>query len=107
MHKYFAIIDQKTAHVLILCLVITWLCFQFNFSFNLNVTLFSIAVIFPLAIALGINWFSSTGLPLAEFIGAALVWLALPFEVALIALSYSTIQKIQSIAVDAPEDTND
>ncbi|MBT3530697.1 MAG: hypothetical protein HOF74_04785 [Gammaproteobacteria bacterium] len=48
MHKYFAIIDQKTAHVLILCLVITWLCFQFNFSFNLNVTLFSIAVIFPL-----------------------------------------------------------
>ena len=72
-----------------------------------GLVLMLLAVIFPLAIALGINWFSSTGLPLAEFIGAALVWLVLPFEVALIALSYSTIQKIQSIAVDAPEDTND
>ena len=29
-------------------MVITYLCYLFNFSFNLNVTLFSIAVIFPL-----------------------------------------------------------
>ncbi len=48
MNKYFAIIDRKTAHVILLCTIITWLCFRYNFSFNLNVTLFSIAVIFPL-----------------------------------------------------------
>lgn len=48
MQKYLAIIDQKTYFILILCSVITFLCLRFNFSFNLNVTLFSIAVIFPL-----------------------------------------------------------
>jgi hypothetical protein len=48
MLKYFAIIDQKTAYVFILCILITFLCFQFDFHYNLNVTLFSIAVIFPL-----------------------------------------------------------
>ena len=48
LQKYLAIIDSKTGHIFILCLLITYLCFQFEFSFNLNVTLFSIAVIFPL-----------------------------------------------------------
>lgn len=48
MQKYFAIIDRKTGYVLALCFVITYLCLSFDFSFNLNVTLFSIAVIFPL-----------------------------------------------------------
>lgn len=46
--KYFAIIDIKTGYVFILCLAITFLCVEYNFSYNLNVTLFSIAVIFPL-----------------------------------------------------------
>lgn len=48
MYKYLAIIDQKTGHIILLCIVITYLCFQFKFSFDLNVTLFSIAIIFPL-----------------------------------------------------------
>lgn len=72
-----------------------------------GLVLMLLAVIFPLAIALGINWFSSTGLPFAEFIGAVLVWLVLPFEVALIALSYSTIQKLQSTSVDSEIDESD
>ena len=48
MQKYLAIINLKTVYVLILCTAITYLCFMFEFSFSLNVTLFSIAVIFPL-----------------------------------------------------------
>ncbi len=48
MQKYLAIIDRKTFYVLILCTAITYFCLRFNFSFNLNITLFSIAVIFPL-----------------------------------------------------------
>jgi hypothetical protein len=46
-------------------------------------------------------------LPGAEFIGAVLVWLVLPFEVALIALSYSTIKKIQSVDIEISKDTTD
>jgi len=53
-----------------------------------------LAVIFPVAIALAINWFSLTGIPFAKLTGTILVWFVLPFEVALIALSYSTIQKL-------------
>lgn len=48
MQKYLAILDRKTFYVLLLCLAIAYLCIRFNFSFSLNVTLFSIAVIFPL-----------------------------------------------------------
>ena len=48
MQKYLAIIDKKTGYVFLLCIVISYFCLQFNFSYDLNVTLFSIAVIFPL-----------------------------------------------------------
>ena len=48
MQKYLAIIDEKTASIVALCVAITWLCFRYEFGFDLNVTLFSIAVIFPL-----------------------------------------------------------
>ncbi len=48
MNKYLAIIDRKTGYVFLLCGVLTHLCYRFEFSFDLNVTLFSIAIIFPL-----------------------------------------------------------
>ena len=48
MQKYLAIINLKTGYVLALCMFITYLCFLFEFSYRLNITLFSIAVIFPL-----------------------------------------------------------
>ena len=48
MQKYLAIINNKTGSVLIVCLAVTYLCIELGFSFDLNVTLFSIAVIFPL-----------------------------------------------------------
>jgi len=48
MNKYLAIIDRKTIAQFILCFFATYFCIENNFSYNLNVTLFSIAVIFPL-----------------------------------------------------------
>ena len=48
MNKYLAIIDRKTIAQVILCFLVTYFCIEYNFSYNLNVTLFSIAVIFPL-----------------------------------------------------------
>ena len=48
LQKYIAIIDRKTGTVLMLCLAFTYVCYEFNLSYQLNVTLFSIAVIFPL-----------------------------------------------------------
>ncbi|MFN2327898.1 MAG: hypothetical protein ABR612_03210 [Chromatocurvus sp.] len=48
MQKYLAIVDFRTALLLIFCAAITWLCLALGFSYDLNVTLFSIAVVFPL-----------------------------------------------------------
>lgn len=48
MQKYLAIINFRTGYVLLLCLLVTYACLLYGFSFNLNITLFSIAVIFPL-----------------------------------------------------------
>ncbi len=48
MQKYLAILNDKTGYVLLVCLGISYLCISLDFSFDLNVTLFSIAVIFPL-----------------------------------------------------------
>ena len=48
MQKYIAIINNRTGYVLLVCLVVTYVCLLFDFSFDLNITLFSIAVVFPL-----------------------------------------------------------
>lgn len=48
MLKYLAIIDQKTGYVFLLCMGVTFICYQMDFHYDLNITLLSIAVIFPL-----------------------------------------------------------
>lgn len=48
MNKYIAIMDLRTVVSLASCVLITWVCLRFGFTYNLNVTLFSIAVVFPL-----------------------------------------------------------
>lgn len=48
MQKYLATINHRTGYVLLLCLIVTYVCLLYGFRFNLNMTLFSIAVIFPL-----------------------------------------------------------
>ncbi|MEM6484660.1 MAG: hypothetical protein AAF662_06725, partial [Pseudomonadota bacterium] len=48
MDKYLAILDRRTAAIAVICLIVTDLCFRFDFAYDLNITLFSIAVVFPL-----------------------------------------------------------
>lgn len=48
MNKYLAIIDRKTLVLSVVCIAVTYVCFVFNIAYDLNITLFSIAVIFPL-----------------------------------------------------------
>lgn len=48
MNRYLAIIDRKTGYVGLLCIVISYFCLLFDFKFDLNITLLSVAVVFPL-----------------------------------------------------------
>lgn len=48
MNKYVSIIDKKTVIILLICFGATYFCLKFGLSSNLNITLFSLAVIFPL-----------------------------------------------------------
>ncbi|MDP5052294.1 MAG: hypothetical protein NWP69_00775 [Congregibacter sp.] len=48
MNKYLAIIDSKTLLLSAVCVVVTYACFRFNIGYDLNITMFSVAVIFPL-----------------------------------------------------------
>ena len=48
MQKYFAIINRKTGYITLLCILTAYFCMEFDYSFDLNITLLSIAVIFPL-----------------------------------------------------------
>lgn len=48
MNKYLEIIDPKTLYVCVLCVAVTYCCFYFDIAYSLNITLFSLAVIFPL-----------------------------------------------------------
>jgi len=48
MNKYLHIINLRTLAITVLCVVVTYFCIEFDFRFNIDITLFSIAVIFPL-----------------------------------------------------------
>lgn len=48
MQKYYSIINRRTAYVVSLCIIITYFCTTFDFNFDLNMTMLSIAVVFPL-----------------------------------------------------------
>ena len=48
MNKYLAIIDRNTILIVGICVLVTYLCLEYEFRHNINITLFSIAVIFPL-----------------------------------------------------------
>ena len=48
MNKYLAIVDSKTLVVCVVCALVSYFCYTFNFSHDLDITMFSIAVIFPL-----------------------------------------------------------
>lgn len=48
MNKYLAIIDIKMLFLGAVCIAVTYACFNYNFAYDLNITMFSVAVIFPL-----------------------------------------------------------
>lgn len=48
MNKYLAIIDLKTLVLSVICLAITYVCYAYNIAYDLDITMFSVAVIFPL-----------------------------------------------------------
>ena len=48
MHKYVSILDQKTFCVLVVSVSFAYVCLAYGYTSNINITLFSLAVIFPL-----------------------------------------------------------
>ena len=48
MNKYLAIVNGSTVVVVVLSVVVTALSFRLGISYDINITLFSVAVIFPL-----------------------------------------------------------
>jgi uncharacterized membrane protein len=47
-NKYLVIINFRTIIALVITLIVLWLSYIFNFSYNIDLTLLSIAIIFPL-----------------------------------------------------------
>ena len=48
MHKYLDIIDHRSLTISVLCIVVTFFCLRLNFSYDVDLIIFSIAIIFPL-----------------------------------------------------------
>ena len=48
MYKYLVIVDWKTVAICLISIVVTSLCYRYDFAYDLDITMFSIAVIFPL-----------------------------------------------------------
>lgn len=48
MHKYLDIIDQRSLYIAVICIAVTWACLRFGISYNVDLIIFSIAIIFPL-----------------------------------------------------------
>ena len=51
--KYTSALNYRTLISIIISLVATWLSYKYNFRFNLDLTLISVAVVFPLVFTLG------------------------------------------------------
>ena len=48
MEKYLDIVNWKSLWITVVCLVVSFLCIRFNLGYNLNLIIFTIAVVFPL-----------------------------------------------------------
>lgn len=48
MNKYLDIINQRSLVISLLCIGVTFLCLQLEFSYDVDLIIFSIAIIFPL-----------------------------------------------------------
>lgn len=52
MNSYFSIINSRTILTLFISTLVPYLCYQFDIVFNIDLTLISIAIIFPLVFAI-------------------------------------------------------
>lgn len=52
MNQYFSIINHRTLYTLIISLAIPFICYEFKLQYNIDLTLISIAIIFPLVFAI-------------------------------------------------------
>jgi len=48
MHKYLDIVDHRSLLITLLCIAVTWICLRLGISYNVDLIIFSIAIIFPL-----------------------------------------------------------
>jgi hypothetical protein len=51
--KYTSAINYRTLISLIISVIATWICYKYNLVFDLDLTLISVAVVFPLVFTLG------------------------------------------------------
>ena len=52
MNQYFSIINHRTLITLVISLVVPYLCYSYEIIYNIDLTLISIAIIFPLVFAI-------------------------------------------------------
>lgn len=51
--KYFAIMNYRTVIAVVISIIATWLCYRYKLIFNLDLSIISIGVVFPLVFTLG------------------------------------------------------
>lgn len=52
MNQYFSIINRRTFYSLLISYIVPYLCYKFKIIYNIDLTLISIAIIFPLVFAI-------------------------------------------------------
>ena len=52
MNQYFSIINQRTLNTLVISIIVPYICYNYEITYNIDLTLISIAIIFPLVFAI-------------------------------------------------------
>lgn len=52
MNQYFSIINQRTLYTLVISIIVPYICYNYEITYNIDLTLISIAIIFPLVFAI-------------------------------------------------------
>ena len=52
VNQYFSIINQRTLYTVIISILVPYVCYNFEITYNIDLTLISIAIIFPLVFAI-------------------------------------------------------
>jgi len=52
VNQYFSIINQRTLYTIIISIIVPYVCYNFEITYNIDLTLISIAIIFPLVFAI-------------------------------------------------------